>query len=56
MPDGVTNVRAKPKSARDFAGILKAQKWGRTVSVEDMAPGANSFKCLTVDCPAIDGL
>lgn len=37
MPDGTIIVRAKSKSIRDMAGLLKAPK-GKRVSVEAMNP------------------
>ena len=37
MPDGTIIVRAKTKSIRDLAGMLKVPK-GKHVAVEDMSP------------------
>ena len=37
MPDGTIIVRAKTKSVRDLAGIVKLPK-GKRVAIEDMNP------------------
>ena len=37
MPDGSIIVRAKTRSLRDMAGMLKAPK-GKKVSIDDMNP------------------
>lgn len=37
MPDGTIIVRAKTKSVRDLAGIVKLPK-GKHVAIEDMNP------------------
>lgn len=37
MPDGTIIVRAKNRSIRDMAGMLKAPK-GRRITIEDMNP------------------
>jgi AbrB family looped-hinge helix DNA binding protein len=37
MPDGTIIVRAKTKSIRDMAGMLKAPK-GKRVGIEEMNP------------------
>jgi AbrB family looped-hinge helix DNA binding protein len=37
MPDGSIVVRAKTRSLRDMAGMLKAPK-GKRVSIDDMNP------------------